>query len=253
MPSAIKLDGISKRFMLHHDRPRSFQDFVINFFHRRNGSQEEFWALHDVSFDVQQGETFGIIGPNGSGKSTILKLITRVLEPTTGAITVNGKTSALIELGAGFHPDLTGRENVFLNGSILGIGRKEMERRFDDIVSFAELEQFIDTPVKHYSSGMYMRLGFAVAINVNPDILIIDEVLAVGDLRFQERCLDVMRGFQRDGKTIILVTHDIVTVRSFCTRAMLVYKGSPVEEGDVIQVTDRYVELLTQIQAGTIA
>lgn len=249
MLAAVKLEGVCKRFMLRHDRPHSFQEVVVNFFHRRNNSREEFWALRDISFDVEEGETLGIIGPNGSGKSTILKLITRVLEPTSGTITVNGKTSALIELGAGFHPDLTGRENVFLNGSILGISRKEMERRFDDIVAFAELEQFIDTPVKHYSSGMYMRLGFAVAINVNPDILIIDEVLAVGDMRFQQRCLEAMRGFQREGKTIILVTHDIVTVRSFCTRAMLLYNGRPVAQGDVTEVTERYVGMLTGAQA----
>ncbi|MBI2906891.1 MAG: ABC transporter ATP-binding protein [Chloroflexi bacterium] len=251
MTTAVKLESVSKRFILHHDRPVSFQDLVVNFLHRRNGSREEFWALRDLCLQVAEGETLGIIGPNGSGKSTILKLITRVLEPTSGAISVNGKSSALIELGAGFHPDLTGRENVYLNGSILGMGGKEMRRRFDDIVSFAELEQFIDTPVKHYSSGMYMRLGFAVAINVDPDILIIDEVLAVGDLRFQQRCLEAMRRFQGAGKTIILVTHDVVTVRDFCTRALLLYNGRQWDEGDVVEVTDRYLGLLASLRPAT--
>jgi ABC-type polysaccharide/polyol phosphate transport system ATPase subunit len=214
------------KFILHHRRARSFQDALVNLVHRREGETEEFWALRGVSFDVHPGETLGIIGQNGSGKSTILKLMTRILDPTSGSLTVNGRVSALIELGAGFHPDLSGRENIYLNGSILGFSRADMDRRFDAIVSFAELERFIDTPVKHYSSGMYMRLGFAVAINVDPDILIIDEVLAVGDEAFQRKCLDRISEFHRHGKAIIFVSHGIDVVTRLCDRVVWLDQGT---------------------------
>ncbi len=193
----IKFSQVSKRFTLHHERARSFQEMVVNVFGLRNPSRrgvamprparEDFWALRDVNFSIYAGEAVGIIGENGSGKSTTLKLISRILEPTSGGVSVRGKVSALLELGSGFHPDLTGSENIYLNGSLLGISRKEMARRYEKIVEFAELQEFIDTPIKHYSSGMVMRLAFAVAINVDPDILLTDEVLAVGDEAFQRK------------------------------------------------------------------
>lgn len=240
MGAAVRLEHVSKRFILHHEKARSFQDALVNFFHRRNGSREEFWALKDVSFEVRRGEMLGIIGQNGSGKSTILKLITRILEPTAGRIAVDGKVSALIELGAGFHPDLTGRENIYLNGSILGLSRKEMNRKFDQIVAFSELERFIDTPVKHYSSGMYMRLGFSVAIHVEPDTLIIDEVLAVGDEAFQQKCLDKIEGFRRAGGTIVFVSHAMEQVERLCDRVVWLDQGQVREIGAPGAVIDAY-------------
>lgn len=224
MPEIIRLDNVYKKFIIHHEKHRSFQDVVVNLF-SDNGSSEEFWALEDVSFGVRKGETLGIIGQNGSGKSTILKLISRIIEPTAGKITTNGTVSSLLELGAGFHPDLTGRDNVFLNGSLLGFTRREMESMFDEIVEFSELERFIDVPVKHYSSGMYMRLAFAVAINVDPDILLIDEVLAVGDKAFQDKCMERLRDFQSLGKTIVFVSHSLGLVKNLCNRAIWIDKG----------------------------
>ncbi len=244
MSAAVVLDKVSKRFILHHQKPRSFQEALVNLFHRRNGTKEEFWALRDVSFEVLEGESLGIIGRNGSGKSTILKLITRILEPTAGRISVSGRVSALIELGAGFHPDLTGRENIYLNGSILGLSRKEMNRKFDEIVAFSELERFLDTPVRHYSSGMYARLGFSVAINVDPDILIIDEVLAVGDEAFQRKCLDKIEGFRRQGRTVILVTHDLSAVSRLCDRAIWLAEGRIVGEDAPSSVIPAYMEAI---------
>ena len=249
MSYAVKFENISKKFILHHERSKSFQEVVVSLLRRRNSANEDFWALKDVSFEVEQGETVGIIGPNGSGKSTILKLIARVLEPTEGDITVVGRVSSLIELGAGFHPDLTGRENVFLNGSILGLNRREMERKFGSIVSFAELEQFIDVPLKHYSSGMYTRLGFAVAINVDPDVLIIDEVLAVGDRSFQQKCLTAMGEFKKAGKTIILVSHAMPLVTSFCDRALLLLRGQVVALGPVSGVVNAYLGKNVQLDS----
>jgi lipopolysaccharide transport system ATP-binding protein len=241
MSAIVTLESVSKKFILQHHRARSFQDALVNLFHRRNGSVEEFWALRDVSFEVQQGETLGIIGENGSGKSTILKLITRILDPTEGKIAVNGRVSALIEIGAGFHPDLTGRENIYLNGSILGFSRKEMNRKFDEIVAFSELERFIDMPVKHYSSGMYMRLGFSVAISVDPDILIVDEVLAVGDEIFQRKCLDRISEFRRRGKTIIFVSHGLTVVEQLCDRVVWLDHGVIKDQGPSSRVIRNYM------------
>ena len=208
---------------------------------RRDGTREEFWALRDVDFEVAAGETVGLVGPNGSGKSTALKLISRIIEPTTGRVTVKGKVSALIELGAGFHPDLTGRENVFLLGSIMGLTNKEMARRFDRIVGFAELEQFIDTPVKHYSSGMYMRLAFAAAINVDADILLIDEVLAVGDQEFQVKCQKAIEEFQKAGMTMVVVSHDLGLIQRFCQRAVYLRGGTIAACGRTPAVLKAYV------------
>jgi ABC-type polysaccharide/polyol phosphate transport system ATPase subunit len=241
----IIVDGVSKRFVLHHQRARSFQEAFVNWLHRRrNDVTEPFMALRNVSFRIEAGDSFGLLGPNGSGKSTLLKIITRVLEPDAGHVEVRGAVSALIELGAGFHPDLTGRENIFLLASILGIPRREMALRFDDIVSFAELDRFIDTPVKHYSSGMYMRLGFSAAIHVEPDILIIDEVLAVGDAHFQEKCIGVLDRFHREGRTLLLVSHDMDLVQRFCNRSLYLNHGQVQAYGQTREVVRHYLDTL---------
>ncbi|MEX2392929.1 MAG: ABC transporter ATP-binding protein, partial [Actinomycetota bacterium] len=215
----------------------TLKERVVN---RRRASYEEFFALKDVSFDIHPAETAGLIGPNGSGKSTLLKCVAGIIRPSAGRITTRGRIASLLELGAGFHPDLTGRENVFLNASILGLSRKETEKHFDEIVAFAELENFIDTQVRHYSSGMYVRLGFAVAVHVDPEILIVDEVLAVGDEAFQRRCLGRIRDFQRDGRTIVFVTHAVDLVREICTKAYFLEKGVVAAEGRPGDVVDAF-------------
>lgn len=238
---AVSFEGVSKRFVLHHERSRSFQEVMVNLLHRRN-SREEFWALKEVSFEVEQGETFGIIGANGSGKSTVLKLLTRILEPTRGRIEVQGKVGALLELGAGFHPDLTGKENIYLNGSILGLGKREMDSKLEEIIAFSELERFIDTPIKHYSTGMFLRLGFAVAISLDPDVLLTDEVLAVGDETFQRKCMDKIRDLQEAGKTIVFVSHNLAAVRDLCGRALWLDGGEVKARGRAAEVVDRYLE-----------
>jgi len=239
--AAVEVQGVSKRFRLQHERYRSFQEFAVNVFQRRR-STEEFWALKDVSFAVEQGRSFGIVGENGSGKSTMLKLITGILRPTEGTLRVNGRLAALLELGAGFHPDLSGRENIYLNASLLGFSRREIERRFDAIVDFAELDRFIDTPLKHYSSGMTVRLGFAIAINSDPDILITDEVLSVGDEAFQRKCIDRIDGLIRHGKTIILVSHGLDLVRSVCQDAIWLDHGRVRAAGASQEVIDAYLD-----------
>lgn len=241
MMHAIRFDHVSKQFTLERDRPQSFQELFLNLLHRSSAPRKEkFWALQDVSFHVDQGDAVGIVGANGVGKSTLLKLITRIIEPTSGQIEVNGQLGALLELGAGFHPDLTGRENIYLNGSILGFSRAQMNRIFDDIVDFSELERFIDVAVKHYSSGMYMRLAFSIAIHIEPDILIVDEVLAVGDEAFQHRCMDRIQEMKRKGVTIVLVTHSLEMVREMCNRAIWLDEGRLQVEGGVEQVLERY-------------
>jgi len=208
---------------------------------------DTFPALHDVSFTVQPGVTYGVIGRNGSGKSTALKLVAGITKPTSGTVTVRGRISALIELGAGFHPEISGRENVFINGIMLGLTKKEIAKRFDEIVEFAELESFIDAPVKTYSSGMYMRLGFAVAIHVDPDLLLVDEVLAVGDEAFTHKCLDKFAEFRRRGKTILLVTHSLGVVERFCDEALWLDHGRAMAHGDPKRVVDAY---LTAVEEG---
>src|SRR5207247_1244757 len=199
-------ESVSKMFRLYHERAYSLKERIVNL---RKPQYEQFWALKDVSLEIGHGETAGLIGPNGSGKTTLLKLVAGIIRPTAGRIETHGRIASLLELGAGFHPDLTGRENVYLNASILGLTRRETDRHFDDIIAFSELAPFIDTQVRHYSSGMYIRLGFAVAIHVDPQILIVDEVLAVGDESFQKKCLDRIRGFQAEGRTIVFVTHTL--------------------------------------------
>lgn len=239
---AIQFHSVSKRYVIHHNRPRSLQELLISLVRRTPGSVEDFWALRDVSFTIPHGQTIGILGHNGSGKSTALKMVASLFNPTSGKVTVNGRVSALIELGAGFHPDLTGRENVYLFGSIMGIGGREMGHRFDGIVDFAELTQFIDEPVKHYSSGMYMRLGFATALSVDADILLIDEVLSVGDQHFQDKCLAAIEERQQRGMTIVIVSHELALVQRFCQRALLMDHGRLVADGPAHEIVDRYLD-----------
>ncbi len=237
MTSAVNVENVSKTFRIYHEKASSVKERVVN---RRRAAYEEFFALKDVSFDIGTSETAGLIGPNGSGKSTLLKCIAGIFLPDEGRITTRGRIASLLELGAGFHPDLTGRENVFLNASILGLTKKETERHFDAIVAFAELDRFIDTQVRHYSSGMYVRLGFAVAVHVDPEILIVDEVLAVGDEPFQRKCLSRIRDFQRDGRTIVFVTHAVDLVREICTRAFFLHQGELMAEGRPSDVVDTF-------------
>jgi ABC-2 type transport system ATP-binding protein len=227
--NAIEVRGVSKRFRMNTERHSSLKERVIKVGRRK--PPEEFWALRDIEFDVQEGHTVGLLGHNGSGKSTLLKCTGGILQPTMGEIRTRGRLASLLELGAGFHPDLTGRENVYLNASILGMSRRDIDLRFDDIVGFAELEQFIDQQVKHYSSGMYVRLGFSVATNVDPDLLLVDEVLAVGDEAFQRKCLDRIKSFQKQGRTIVFVTHGADLVRQLCDRAVVLDHGHLVVEG----------------------
>ena len=236
---AIEFRNVTKRFYLKEGRTlRELAQAVLT----RQSQGDEFRALEDVNFKVGHGETLGIVGRNGSGKSTALKLIAGVTAPSSGEVYVSGRVSPLIELGAGFHPDLTGRENVHLNGSILGMSDREINEQFDAIVAFAELQDFIDTPVKRYSSGMYVRLGFAVAVYSNPEVLLIDEVLSVGDAFFQEKCLARMHEFQAAGTTIILVSHSPNLITNFCERALWLDHGHLVADGGAKDVVDRYLK-----------
>jgi ABC-type polysaccharide/polyol phosphate transport system ATPase subunit len=237
---AIVVDDVAKRFLLEHDRNASIKGAVLRGL--RRGPVEEFWALEDVSFEVPRGSTFALVGHNGSGKSTLLKCIARILRPDRGSITIDGRMSALLELGAGFHPELSGRENVYLNASILGLPASEVRNRFDDIVSFAGLERFIDTPVKNYSSGMYVRLGFSVAINVDPDVLLVDEVLAVGDEQFQQRCLAKFADLRARGRTVVVVSHSMGMVRSLCDDAAWLDHGRLQMVGTAEDVVDAYLD-----------
>src|SRR5438067_6837007 len=234
--SAITVDGISKRFRLYRERPTSLKERIVRF----RMHADELWALRDVSFDVPSGQTLGLIGPNGSGKTTLLKIIAGILRPTEGRVTTRGRIAELLALAAGFHPELTGRENVYLNASILGLSRRETERRFDDIIAFAELEDFVDNQVKFYSSGMYVRLGFAVAVHVDPAVLLVDEVLAVGDEAFQRKCLDRVRQFQREGRTIVFVTHVADLVRQICDEALMLEHGRIHASGEPEEVVREF-------------
>lgn len=221
-PTVIEVTDVSKRFVIRKEK--SLKERVVNF-GRSNKHKEDFWALRDVGLEVESGTSVGLVGPNGSGKSTLLKVVGGILQPTTGSVRTRGRMAALLELGAGFHPDLTGRENVYLNASILGLSTKETDRHFDAIVDFSGIEQFIDTQVKFYSSGMYVRLAFAVAVHVDPDILLVDEVLAVGDEPFQRKCMDRIRTFQHEGRTIVLVSHGLDQVAEVCDRAVVLEHG----------------------------
>ena len=223
--TALDIQDVSKRFRLYKEKYTSLKERVL---HAGHVPFEDFWALRDISVEIRTGETVGILGRNGSGKSTLLKCIAGILQPTSGQIVVRGHLAAMLELGAGFQPELSGRDNIFLNASLLGLPRREIEKRFDEIVAFAELEEFIDNQVRFYSSGMYVRLGFAVAVNVEPDILLVDEVLAVGDERFQQKCMDRVHQFQREGRTIVVVSHSADIMRQICDRVVVIESGKVV-------------------------
>ncbi|HVM66037.1 MAG TPA: ABC transporter ATP-binding protein [Acidimicrobiales bacterium] len=243
MAAAVEIEGLSKRFRLYHEKFTSLKERVL---HGGKVPYEDFWALHDINLRIETGDSIGLVGHNGSGKSTLLKCIAGILRPTEGEIRTAGRLAALLELGAGFQPDLSGRENVYLNASLLGLKRADVDRRFDEIVHFAgeEVERMIDNQVKYYSSGMYVRLGFAIAINVDPDILLVDEVLAVGDEAFQRKCLDKVSSFQEEGRTIIVVTHAADLVRQVCTRAAALDHGRLVATGDPNDVVRTFRDTL---------
>lgn len=246
----VEAKNVSKKFKLIHERNQSIKAAIMR---GRRTVSEDFWALRDVSFAVNRGETFGLIGENGSGKSTMLKCLTRILRPNEGSVRVEGKVSALLELGAGFHHELSGRENVFLNGAILGLSQKELRSRFDEIVEFAGIGQFIDEPVKNYSSGMYVRLGFSVAINVDPDVLLVDEVLAVGDEAFQRKCNEKFAELRRAGKTIVLVSHGMAGVQNLCDRVAWFSHGRLMQVGkprDVIEAYTGTVQIDREVDDG---
>jgi len=247
MSTVIKAENLGKKYIIGHQKQRyddSFRDAMTHTArgvwqrirhplspNRESVDLEELWALKDINFEVQQGERVGIIGRNGAGKSTLLKILSRITEPTTGKVRIKGRVSSLLEVGTGFHPELTGRENIFLNGAILGMTRQEVKRKFDEIIAFAELEKFLDTPVKRYSSGMYVRLAFAVAAHLEPEILLVDEVLAVGDASFQKKCLGKMENVAKEGRTILFVSHNMEAIRRLCPKAILIADGHIVLDG----------------------
>lgn len=243
MTTAIRFENVSKKFKLHHQRARSIQEIWVSLAHRTQkiADEQELWVLKNVSFEIKQGESVAFVGPNGTGKSTALKLISGILFPNAGAIEVTGRIGALLELGAGFHIDLTGRENIYLNGSVLGLSRPQIEKKMDSIIKFSELEKFIDIPVKHYSSGMYMRLGFSIAVHTDPDILLVDEVLAVGDATFQRKCMERISQLKQQGVTILLVSHDVKSVRQVCERVIWMEKGEILADGETENVIQKYL------------
>jgi ABC-2 type transport system ATP-binding protein len=244
---SVEVADVSKRFRLYNDKHQSLKERVVR---AGRATYEDFWALRNVEFDILEGETAGILGRNGSGKSTLLKCISGILQPTEGQVLVRGHLAALLELGAGFQPELSGRDNIYLNGSLLGLSRKDIDRRFDEIVAFAELEQFIDNQVKYYSSGMYVRLGFAVAVNVDPDILVVDEVLAVGDEAFSRKCMARIKEFQDDGRTILFVTHSSDLVRQICDFAVVLSSGDMIGSGPAPDAVRIYHEHLNTVGPG---
>lgn len=252
----IRVENLGKKYVITHkpnERYIALRDVLTNKAkalcqglislsnHRQAKGTEDFWALKDVSFEVKQGEVVGIIGPNGAGKSTLLKILSRITEPTTGTVRLEGRLASLLEVGTGFHPELTGRENIFLNGAILGMKRAEIKRRFAEIVAFAEIEKFLDTPVKRYSSGMYVRLAFAVAAHLEPELLLIDEVLAVGDASFQRKCLGKLEDVAREGRTVLFVSHNIPAVRSMCERSILLREGNLSADGKTSDILATYL------------
>ncbi len=228
----VRVENVSKEFILHHNRVDSLKRRFVGLFKQRwRPRHEHFHALSDVSFSVRQGEAIGLLGRNGSGKSTLLQIIAGILKPTSGRVTTHGRVAPLIELGVGFHPELTGEENIFLNASLYGLRNRDVRKRFDDIVDFSELAHFIDTPVKNYSSGMYMRLAFSIAVHLEPDVLLADEILAVGDAAFQNKCHDKIDSLRRNGMSIVLVSHNEQQVRDFCNSFVRLENGRVVESG----------------------
>lgn len=259
--TAIRVEGISKRYRIGKREPYlALRDVMANALRSplkafsKNGAgrsaTEHIWSLKDVSFEIQQGEAVGLIGSNGAGKTTLLKILARVTRPTVGRAEVHGRIGSLLEVGTGFHPELTGRENVFLNGAILGMGRAEIRRKFDEIVDFSGVEQFIDTPLKHYSSGMQMRLAFSVAAHLQPEILLVDEVLAVGDLEFQKKCMGKMEEVSRHGRTVIFVSHNMGAIKTLCSRAILLEGGRALRDGHSADVVNEYVARATTSSSG---
>ena len=259
MSSVISVENLSKKYIIGHQRQghtnlrEVLAEGARRFTHKLthpfaapqdDPTHEEFWALKDVSFDIQQGDRVGIIGRNGAGKSTLLKILSRITEPTSGKVSIKGRVASLLEVGTGFHPELTGRENIFLNGAILGMSKTDIKRKFDEIVAFAEVDKFLDTPVKRYSSGMYVRLAFAVAAYLEPEILIVDEVLAVGDAQFQKKCLGKMKEVGKEGRTVVFVTHNMDLVSSLCNKGILLHSGNVKGNGDIVDIVEQY-EVLT--------
>ena len=258
MSSVITVENLSKKYIISHQRQKgddTLREVLANgakrFTHKLihpfaepeiDPTHEEFWALKDVSFDIKQGERVGVIGRNGAGKSTLLKILSRITEPTSGKVLIKGRVASLLEVGTGFHPELSGRENIFLNGAILGMSKAEIKSKFDEIVAFAEVERFLDTPVKRYSSGMYVRLAFAVAAHLEPEILIVDEVLAVGDAQFQKKCLGKMESAGREGRTVLFVSHNMVALKSLCEKAIWLNAGSVVDNGRTEDVVSNYLQ-----------
>ncbi|MEI8124495.1 MAG: polysaccharide ABC transporter ATP-binding protein [Parachlamydiaceae bacterium] len=259
MPNTIEIRNLSKKYNLFHEGQtghttlvetlsRTGKKLFQRLRHPLNSMQgdfsnfEEFWALKDISFDIEEGDRVGIIGRNGAGKSTLLKILSRITEPTSGQVKIKGRLSSLLEVGTGFHPELTGRENIYLNGAILGMSRNEIKKKFDEIVAFSEIEKFLDTPVKRFSSGMYMRLGFAIAAHLDSDLLIIDEVLAVGDTQFQEKCFKKLNDLGTSGRTVLFVSHDIGAVLSLCNRGIYLDKGQIVESGPIDKCVGSYMK-----------
>ncbi len=243
----VEFDRVSKRYRLGLTGTlRGTLSHVLGRVRNEDALSREVWALREVSFRLRAGESLGLIGPNGAGKTTALKLLSHITQPSSGHVTIRGRASSLIELGAGFHPELTGRENIFLNGAILGLSRREVQQKLDEIIAFSELERFLDTPVKRYSSGMYVRLGFAVAAHVNPDVLLVDEVLAVGDSSFRHRCIEHMRGLQQRGTTVLFVSHNMHLVRSMCASALLLIDGQIHAQGDTPAVISAYERWLAE-------
>lgn len=245
MKSVIQFQNVSKKFTLKHQKAKSFQEIFVNLFRfkqKKTVPSESIQVLNNVSFKIDKGEAVAFIGPNGTGKSTTLKLISGILLPDEGTVVINGRIGALLELGAGFHPDLTGRENIYLNAAVLGLSKQQIDARLSEIIDFSELNHFIDVPVKHYSSGMFMRLGFSIAVHTDPDILLVDEVLAVGDASFQRKCLEKILELKRQGVTIILVSHHMADVRRVCERAIWMEKGKIVEDGASENVIRNYLE-----------
>ncbi len=259
----IRVENLGKKYLLSHQQEgrsnyKALRDVMADganllakSFGKRSKlespSREEFWALKDVSFEIKQGDRVGIIGRNGAGKSTLLKILSRIVEPTEGRISIKGRVASLLEVGTGFHPELTGRENIYLNGAILGMGKAEIKRKFDEIVAFAEVEKFLDTPVKRYSSGMYVRLAFAVAAHLEPEILIVDEVLAVGDAQFQKKCLGKMEDVGKEGRTVIFVSHNMGTISSLCNKGILLSKGICVGNDRIEKIISQYSSSSSQM------
>lgn len=237
---AIKVKNLTKQFKINSDKPRTLKEKIL--FSNRN-KVEKHTVLRDITLNIEKGETVALIGTNGSGKSTLLKLMTKIIYPTTGTITTYGKLTSLLELGAGFHPDFTGRENIYFNAAIFGLTKSEIERRIDEIIEFSELGEFIDNPVRTYSSGMYMRLAFSIAINVDAEILLIDEILAVGDQHFQDKCFSKLEELKKSDKTIVIVTHSLDQVKRLCTRAIWIKDGEVELDGDPNEVVDKYLEI----------